>query len=751
MGLYDSPTPRGKGGGTYDSSGWGGKKKAHHHGGLLGGLISTGHFFEHLGGDVKDAAVGLPMGVAQTVRHPVRTSKLAGKTTWHDWSPLFHGHAGTWAHNFTQHPLAPLLDIATVAGAAATVATGGLAAPLEAEALSARGATELSQLGKVKRLATQAKHQREVRVVDPKGVGPDMYRPLSRKQHVRLLQHLTLKTRGKGATHPWLGADRHYAKLSQLEAMHSRAGVLSRMRSLEKAFRKMDNETNRRGVLKHVHGQIDAASHVMPVTAREMKAPAGFHFVTDSRHADYGSAGQDLSTALGETTARYLTKDITKASKVSGENGREYVKVIRSNVAKAYGDEGRRSANALRKIFTAPTQVWRTAILGLRPAFFVNNAVGNYFMYMMAHGDMHGARGYMDALRQVWGEKGAAKRLKSSVFKGDQHFMEKHFANEMSGTFVQQWDNKVGRHVATRIGQRALKGVGPITDVVAEKFLRRAAINAELRKSTEVRALMRSGHSFDQAAAKALDKHPQLQGRITKYTNDVLGDYHGMTKTDRAIRDFVPFYGWDKAITRHTANLLRDRPAAALVGATMGTQGTHQTEQTLGQIPSFLKGVIPLGKKHGDRRDVLTTQGLNPYATIPDLVDAMSSLGGKRSGDDEFALESQLGPIPAGVIDQLRGTKASGQPVQFQNLPLPASILANMGVNLPEVKLMQSAMHAPATSHINKRTGLRSSTLYTHTFDENMAAFLGAPVKHLSAKQAKALKKRKRKKNIYGH
>ena len=73
-----------------------------------------GGFLENFGTDVKDAVVGLPAGTVHLVEHPVASIEQMAKSTWQTWSPLFHGHPLQFAHSFYEHPLAPLLDIATV-------------------------------------------------------------------------------------------------------------------------------------------------------------------------------------------------------------------------------------------------------------------------------------------------------------------------------------------------------------------------------------------------------------------------------------------------------------------------------------------------------------------------------------------------------------------------------------------------------------------------------------------------------------
>lgn len=85
-------------------------------------------------GDVKDAVVGIPMGVKTAVtQSPVKTAKQVGGATWQTWSPLFSGDFAKFGKQIYDHPLAPLLDVATVF----TLGAGG----------TVRGAQALSKAG----------------------------------------------------------------------------------------------------------------------------------------------------------------------------------------------------------------------------------------------------------------------------------------------------------------------------------------------------------------------------------------------------------------------------------------------------------------------------------------------------------------------------------------------------------------------------------------------------------------------------
>lgn len=92
-------------------------------GGILGDVLGgVEGFIGHLGSDVVHTALGLPVGIAYMIEHPIAGVEAAAKATWNDWSPLFHGDVRLWLHNTYEHPLAPILDVASVMTGGAAIA-----------------------------------------------------------------------------------------------------------------------------------------------------------------------------------------------------------------------------------------------------------------------------------------------------------------------------------------------------------------------------------------------------------------------------------------------------------------------------------------------------------------------------------------------------------------------------------------------------------------------------------------------------
>jgi hypothetical protein len=137
------------------SGGDSGNELGHLLGVAAGGLEG---FIGHLGSDVIHTAMGLPVGVAYMMEHPIAGLEGAVKMTWADWSPLYHAGAALatgnfdsawadtslWANNFYEHPLAPLLDVAgLLTFGAGTAARGAAIAGKLGEAANAADSVAL--------------------------------------------------------------------------------------------------------------------------------------------------------------------------------------------------------------------------------------------------------------------------------------------------------------------------------------------------------------------------------------------------------------------------------------------------------------------------------------------------------------------------------------------------------------------------------------------------------------------------------
>src|SRR5678815_4038282 len=112
-------------------------------GGGFGGLLAPLKFVENFGKDVYETAIGTPPGLYKLATEPDEALKATAEGIWNDWAPLATGHPGEWAHNFFNHPLGPVLDVAALfTGGATTVGKGASALAKAGEATAVRSAVK---------------------------------------------------------------------------------------------------------------------------------------------------------------------------------------------------------------------------------------------------------------------------------------------------------------------------------------------------------------------------------------------------------------------------------------------------------------------------------------------------------------------------------------------------------------------------------------------------------------------------------
>lgn len=174
-----------------------------------------------------------------------------------------------------------------------------------------------------------------------------------------------------------------------------------------------------------------------------------------------------------------------------------YVAVPKSMIARAAG-EFLRSSQAVRWFLAKPTAVWRAIVLNLRPAWLVNNIVGNHLLYAVRYAGPNGLRAYARAVKDMGKETSAFKKL-----------VEDYFPEQIHGTFIDT--QRPGR--GTRLQNVVSGGLAPV-DRAVERGLRRAAVETELRKHPAVRAERTGTHTVIETLP--VNPFASIQGAVPK-------------------------------------------------------------------------------------------------------------------------------------------------------------------------------------------------------------------------------------------
>lgn len=724
----------------YVSSGSGG-------GGSHGGF----GFIKNLVSDIGNSARGLPEGVVQLAEHPVRTGENMGKATWQTWSPLFHGDLGKFGHQFYDHPLAPLLDIATVfTGGASLAAKAGVG--LERAGLISEDAS-LAKLGKMPKTMELHPPKGEYGVSYTKSLPKN---PIYNKASRSLMEH--------AANSPfvpnWFSASKAYEKAQAADwagsglAHKAQIAAAIKLGDVVNKAGHSDLATLESQLVNRSLESLHANAPEMPlakVMANGEKAPKGFDFLKDGINpakpleaTGFAKSGDQLIGHIQKLGEHLKTSSLRDAHISTNADGVQVVKLVHNAAARATFLDGARSLNLLTRMARYPTAVWKYALIGLSPRTVIDNSVGNWLMYTMRQGGAHGFQGFVDAVRYTKGEKAALRMVKETGQLPDKtHFLTKHFGGEMANTFGGSMQNQIGK--MDEVSQSGLSkayqhSLYPIVHKVADVPVRAASISAFLRGEPVVKDLMKQGHKFEDAADIAVSRNPALRDRAIAHARTVAGNYISLSKGEQTLRDFVPFYLWDKHIMMHVGSMVRDRPGVLAAGSPLGQEGAKVNQKLLGGgVPSWMVGSIPFPVSfpgEGGRTSVLNTTGLNPYSTVPDIAAlAQAITTGHTEDKPADTILSTVNPLISNIIQQTMGTKATGAPVTQSYGGVLPSALVDIFNSLPPVDM------ARQVSGLNTPGPGAKSPLYRKDWHTLLSSRAGFPIQEVDLAHAKQLAK----------
>lgn len=385
-----------------------------------------------------------------------------------------------------------------------------------------------------------------------------------------------------------------------------------------------------------------------------------------------------------------------------------------------------------------PVKVWRAIVLNLRPAWLVNNMIGNSLLYAVSNMDAKG----MLALNEMF---------KSRYPKQARQFdriMNEHFARQQTGTFIgTQRPEYSGARRATRV---LTKLVGSLADVDRwfEQGLRRASVKAEMKRNPALRSAVKGmrgeTRDFWQAARKALDDDPVLVQQIENRVNDALGNFSSLSRFERDVmRSAFPFWAWYRAIVGVTLKLPVDQPVKYAL-LTRATQvGVEESLAQMGvdrdEIPPFLRGFIPTGPAEGDRMPGVSTASANPFSTVDQMGKFAAALGMYAAGQGKAGDLGRALPganpffmnLAEGVFGtDVRGASTEGEPPLY-----------GIYADLPPVRLAEAfGVNADPFNEPYQGTASKPR-LYDQDPRDQLLRFLGVPYARVSKQRARQMAK----------
>lgn len=312
------------------------------------------------------------------------------------------------------------------------------------------------------------------------------------------------------------------------------------------------------------------------------------------------------------------------------------------------------SSKAVQVLIDKPLAVFRSLVLFIRPAYYVNNIVGQTFigavkdggpMFLPRYVAFLAAKGREDAARRLYGEVVNDRRTNMALWNT---VLDRH-AKELLGASFYDTDIRPGqtswlayqrmhggstkRKVAWLL--QAPDGAARLGAILSDDLPRQYHFMRLL--APEIKdARARGMEGSDPEIANELLEDEVLRDRLIDETLADLIDYRAMSPFERTkVRRVIPFYGWLRGIGEWTVRLGYNEPGKAWTLAQIGQLGMRENEDWNEQVPSYLRGAIRIPGADGGMQRVIGTQGLNPLGTVADLTLVAR---GALSGDPRASL-----------------------------------------------------------------------------------------------------------------
>lgn len=520
------------------------------------------------------------------------------------------------------------------------------------------------------------------------------------------------------------------------------------IKEMEANVKRLEGQLTKARVARKIHdratSELDAlGQHIHAFNERSW----GQHFTTHA--ATYESFQSYLGNLAKHAVIGGKTKrTLQKMEEMGARDEQGNLIIVPIHTAQALGHEAHSSSAFTRILWHHPARVWKLLQVGYSPRTIVNNGVGNWMLYMIRSDPVSGFMGMRDAIKYAKGPEASADFVNTAM-SVDTHWLH-DFKDELGsqqGLGESSVAPKKGGGFEMRDGaiHRAQQGLYPLVHKWSDEPVRASALSAYMRKDRGVLTLARefkkkglkSDTAFNRAVRARLKQDPTLHTRAVEYSRSIAGDYNSLTNMERHIRNVVPFYLWDRHIVKTGAALTLETPGRLAILQSVSNQGIDQAEKLLGPLPEFLKGAIPLsvlGLGGSGRANVLSTQGLNPFATLGDLAgaaEAATTGGGLNPGE---SLLGQTFPFISGTAEwALRKNLLTGGDIKNPG-PLPTFLAEQVGGQIPVEKAIR-ALVSPQ-SHV---TSKGNQTLYKKSATETLSALLGVPIKQVSLDAANGL------------
>jgi hypothetical protein len=443
------------------------------------------------------------------------------------------------------------------------------------------------------------------------------------------------------------------------------------------------------------------------------EVPAGWRVLDDNVRKDVAEVASILEDARpvleGTPGFEELVELLNKSVPTHGGEAK-MVNAVPEKFYRELVGEFEKSSAFVRVMIDKPTRVWRALVLNLKPSWLVNNYVGQMFLLAFAHG----ARG-MKAYFQQFGAKGKVMD---------------ELAPELSDF---SWARETLDDLAGNDGRvvGALKWLpermGRLNQKLTDDHTRNAAFLATIEPHVKKYQKAHPGTSFEDAA-RALWENEDFADMVTQRVLDDMIDFTDMSDFERrAIKRAIPFYSWLRGISKRQARMLTDEPWKANVGAHIGQLGAEQVEERYGNVPLFMRSMIPT--RYGD----LVTAASNPFQTPADLL----AMGASVFTSDRVATAqnplSQLGPVPKPFLEALANKDFfSGRDVDSKFDDEDMSYAQRYGQQVKNLIPQLGVWNEYQQAKDAEQGGLEYEPLFDPNVRDKILAYLGLNLRHVN-------------------
>src|SRR5215471_18491021 len=308
----------------------------------------------------------------------------------------------------------------------------------------------------------------------------------------------------------------------------------------------------------------------------------------------------------------------------------------------------------------------RASAVFLRPAYIPNNWAGNGFLNAISQGvfaplnmakafylDKHIGTRYTRAIDQAMGFNaaqiaggGRGAGYVSSAVDPVAHFMGR--------VGDQPFRRSEWIHQARRLGYGKMSQIQQLWD--------QAMKEVETFQNRPIGKALEDG-SWDPASTPALHEI----GKISRAAQEEIikfGKYNDIESG--VLRNLIFVYSWMRGAGRYFGRFPFQHPIQAAVSTSVAAVGQNWLNQSMGGVPSFLIGAIPVGKDKDGNTILINPFTVNPLGTGAQLLGTATSI--KKIIDDPKSFNKYVDQDPAQLLNPLVASAVEayggGRPIQ---------------------------------------------------------------------------------------